>query len=101
MDAPPSISSLGSQNSPKQPPRLNTAPNPGSHLEFGGDEDGGGADELQLVLHAHHLHQVVVHQLHRQVQRLVVQLKVLLQGREVGGRQEGLGKSQILSSPKS
>lgn len=51
-----------------------------SHLKFGGNEDGGGANELQLVPHAHHLHQVVVHQLHGQVQSLMVQLKVLLQG---------------------
>lgn len=50
-----------------------------SHLKFGGNEDGSGADELQLLPHAHHLHQVVVHQLHSQVQCLMVQLKVLLQ----------------------
>lgn len=50
-----------------------------SHLKFGGNEDGSSTNELQLLSHAHHLHQVVVHQLHSQVQCLMVQLKVFLQ----------------------
>lgn len=49
-----------------------------NHLKFGCNEDGRGANELQVLPHDHHLHQVVVHQLHSQVQCLMVQLKVLL-----------------------
>lgn len=51
----------------------------GAHLKLGGNEDGGGANQLQLVPHGPHLNQVVVHQLDRQIEGLVGELKVLLQ----------------------
>ena len=49
------------------------------HLKLGGDEHGGGADELQHLPVDGGLRQVVVRDLHGQVEGLVVQLEVLLQ----------------------
>lgn len=48
------------------------------HLKLGGNEHGGGADELQHLPVDWSLGQVVVCHLHSQVQGLVVQLEVLL-----------------------
>lgn len=48
------------------------------YLKLGGYEHGGGADELQHLPVDWSLGQVVVCHLDRQVQSLVVQLKVLL-----------------------
>lgn len=50
-----------------------------SHLKFGGDEHGGGADQLQQLPVDGGLGQVVVGHLHGQVQGLVEQLEVLLE----------------------
>lgn len=49
-----------------------------SYFKLGSDEHGRGADELQRL--PHHLGdgQVMIRQLHRQVQSLVVQLEVFL-----------------------
>lgn len=49
------------------------------HLELGGDEHGGGADQLQHLSVDGSGGQVVVDHLHGQVQGLVEQLKVLLE----------------------
>lgn len=51
----------------------------GPDLELGGDEHGGGAHQLQPLPVDGRLGQVVVGHLHRQVQRLVEQLEVLLE----------------------
>lgn len=50
-----------------------------THVKLGGEEEGHGPDELHVVPgHLGHAGEVGVHDLHRQVQCLVVQLKVLL-----------------------
>lgn len=56
------------------------------YLKFGGYEHGGGADELQHLPVDWSLGQVVVCHLHGQVQGLVVQLKVLLNGQTEAGQ---------------
>lgn len=51
----------------------------GADLKLGGDEHGGGADQLQHLSVDGGLGQVMVSHLHGQVQGLVEQLKVLLE----------------------
>ena len=50
-----------------------------SNLKLGGDKHGGGSDELQRFPGDGRDRQEMVDHLHRQIQCLVVQLKVLLQ----------------------
>lgn len=68
-----------------------------SHLKLGGDEHGGGADQLQHLPVDGGLGQVVVGHLHGQVQGLVEQLEVLLEAQASRSVSERL-RSLILRS---
>lgn len=59
-----------------------------SYLKLGGDEHGGGADQLQHLSVDGGLGQVMVGHLHGQVQGLVEQLKVLLEPQASGSVSE-------------
>lgn len=72
-----------------------------AHFKLGGDEDGSGADELQLVPHGGHLHQVVVQQLDRQVQCLMGELKVLLQKPNRAEAESGLWATELETLPET